>query len=95
MIFLANISVDDLPYLSNNHIVELSEYIQSKEKTLLMLSGAIEMEISSMHPKEQKEFLQGYGLDESGLSKGALYHHYPSKKELLWKLQESSSACPK
>ena len=36
---------------------------------MITLSGAIEMEISSMDINEQKDFLKEYGLEESGLNK--------------------------
>ena len=73
MIYVANISDADLTDNSNQHLTTLSNYIQSSDKTLLTLSGAIEMEISSMDADEQKEFLKEYGLEESGLNKMIRY----------------------
>ena len=69
MIYVANISDSDLPDNNNEHFQLLQEYLNKSNKTLLSLSGAIEMEISSMEVEEQKEFLKEYGLKESGLNR--------------------------
>ena len=73
MIYIANISDTDLVDYNNQYLTTLLDYIKSTGKTLLTLSGAIEMEISSMPPDEQKEFLKEYGLKESGLNKMIRY----------------------
>ena len=69
MIFVANISDGDLMVQSNEHATALSDYAKSKEKSVIELSGSIEMEIAGMDKEDQKEFLNEYGLKESGLHK--------------------------
>ena len=69
MIFVANISDNDLINQNNNHSKALLEYATSKKKTVVELSGAIEMEIAGIDKDEQLEFLKEYGLEESGLNK--------------------------
>lgn len=69
MIFIANISDTDLPNNKNESLQTLTDYIETTGKTLLTLSGEIEMEISSMDQEEQMEYLHEYGLKESGLNK--------------------------
>ena len=70
MIFVANISEKELANSNNSYNLEmLLQYCKEKNQPLIMLSGAIEMEIASIPKNEQKEFLQTYNLSESGLSK--------------------------
>ena len=69
MIFVANISDHDLANENNNHSKALLEYATSKNKTVVELSGSIEMEIAGIDKEDQLEFLKEYGLEESGLNK--------------------------
>tara|TARA_B100001750_G_C15508152_1_gene601803 strand:+ start:1753 stop:2853 length:1101 start_codon:yes stop_codon:yes gene_type:complete len=70
MIFVANISEEELANSNNsNNMKMLLQYCEEKKQSLIILSGAIEMEIASMPKNEQKEFLETYNLRESGLSK--------------------------
>ena len=69
MIFVANISDNDLINGNNNHSNALLEYAASKNKTVVELSGSIEMEIAGIDKEDQLEFLKEYGLEESGLNK--------------------------
>ena len=69
MIFVANISDNDLINENSDHTKALLEYASSKNKTVVELSGSIEMEIAGIDKKDQLEFLKEYGLEESGLNK--------------------------
>ena len=69
MIFVANISDQDLMNENNNHSKALLEYATSKNKIVVELSGSIEMEIAGIDKEDQLEFLKEYGLEESGLNK--------------------------
>ncbi|MAV89503.1 MAG: redox-regulated ATPase YchF [Candidatus Marinimicrobia bacterium] len=69
MIFVANISDNDLINENSDHTKALLEYASSKNKTVVELSGSIEMEIAVIDKKDQLEFLKEYGLEESGLNK--------------------------
>ena len=68
MIYVANVSENALVDKKNPYLNELSSYVTSKNKSLVILCGAIEMEISIMPTDEQEEFLDSYGLNESGLN---------------------------
>ena len=68
MIFVANISDNDL-INKNNHSKALLEYATLKNKTVVELSGSIEMEIAGIDKEDQLEFLKEYGLEESGLNR--------------------------
>ena len=69
MIYVANISDNDLTNPDNTYLNNLRTYLEAQGKIVITLSGAIEMEISSMDINEQKDFLKEYGLEESGLNK--------------------------
>ena len=69
MIYVGNIGDSDLIDMNNPHYSQLLEYTNKNKKSLISLSGSIEMEISSMPSEEQIEYLQEFGLDESGLNR--------------------------
>ena len=69
IIFIANISDDDLMSQSNEHCKSLSLYTQETNKPIIQLSGSIEMEIAGIAKEEQTEYLNEFGLKESGLNK--------------------------
>ena len=102
MIYVANIADTDLVDENNDHLKSLRSDLKSKGKDLLTLSGAIEMEISSMNVDEQKEFLEEYGLKESGLNKLIRYAYKTLQLETFftagpkeiraWSIKKGSTA---
>lgn len=70
VIYVTNVSEEDLPDGKNNEMVEkVREYASSENSETVVISGAIESEISIMEEEEKLEFLSSYGLKESGLNK--------------------------
>ncbi len=69
MMYLANISENNL--IGNNNIVfnAFKEYCALKNLSLVSLCGDIEMQIAVMSDEDQKIFCNEYGLDEPGLNK--------------------------
>ena len=69
MMYLANISENNL--IGNNNIVfnAFKEYCALKNLSLVSLCGDIEMQIAVMSDEDQKIFCDEYGLDEPGLNK--------------------------
>lgn len=68
VMYVANASEDDLQSPSSHvHLVE--EYAQKVGAPFILLCGSIEAEIAGLDPEEQKEFLDNYGLKESGLDR--------------------------
>ena len=84
MIYVANIADTDLMEEDNIYVKNLRIYLSDNKKVLLTLSGAIEMEISSMNMDEQKEFLNEYGLEESGLNKMIRYAYQTLQLETFF-----------
>ncbi len=69
MIFVANVSDDDLLSDNNNNLIELEKFLSKINKKMVTLSGVIEMEISNLEEELQDEYLKEFGLAESGLDK--------------------------
>ena len=102
MIYVANIADTDLMGEDNIYVKNLRTYLSDNKKVLLTLSGAIEMEISSMDMNEQKEFLNEYGLKESGLNKMIRYAYQTLQLETFftagpkevraWSIRKGSTA---
>ncbi len=69
VIYVGNIGDTDLIDMNNPHYDKLKTYTEENTKSLISLSGSIEMEISSMPTEDQVEFLNEFGLNESGLNK--------------------------
>tara|TARA_B100002052_G_scaffold295367_1_gene321736 strand:- start:20562 stop:21659 length:1098 start_codon:yes stop_codon:yes gene_type:complete len=102
MIYVANIADTDLMEEDNIYVTNLRTYLSDNKKVLLTLSGAIEMEISSMDVNEQKEFLNEYGLEESGLNKMIRYAYQTLQLETFftagpkevraWSIRKGSTA---
>ena len=69
VLYVANVKEEDI--LTGNQWVEkLKERVASEEQApVVLISGAIESELSGMGPAEQLEFLQDMGLQESGLNR--------------------------
>jgi len=66
-IFIAN---GDENHLTKNSLVEsLNEYALSLQSPCISLCGKVQAEISTLDQKDQLEFLQAMGLDETGLQK--------------------------
>lgn len=77
IIYVANISENDVANNSTNKYVEMvKEFAASEGAEALAISAEIEEEISQLDPAERKEFLADLGLESSGLDKlvKASYH---------------------
>ncbi len=70
MLYVANVDEDDPTGEDNLHVDNLKAWVEGQDASLIVLSGAIEAEISSFESQEEKEeFLADLGLEESGLAK--------------------------
>lgn len=70
MLYVANVDEDDPTGESNPYVAQLREWVATQGASMIVLSGAIEAEISGLEsPEEIAEFLADLGLEESGLSK--------------------------
>ena len=67
IVYVANLRAEELPE-GNTESRKLAKYLKEQEAAeLLPLSSALEYELISFSPEEQKELLKGYGLEQQGL----------------------------
>lgn len=69
MIYIANVSEDDLHHpKENKHYQRLLDHAHQEGTEVVLISAQVEMEIASLEPEEQVTFLEAYGLTKSGLN---------------------------
>ena len=70
VLYVCNVSEDDLLYEEENkYVKEVKEYAEKENSQVVVISGRIEAEISQLNEDEKKIFLSELGLEESGLDK--------------------------
>ncbi len=70
MMYVANISENDLPNGNNNPLInKLKDFAYQNKIPLIILCGKLEQELIELSPEERKEFLSSFGLKELGLHK--------------------------
>ena len=68
-LYVANVNEDDIA-TGNKWVNQLKESVQDEDGVVLVvISGAIEEELSSLDEEEQNEFLADLGMKESGLNR--------------------------
>ncbi len=67
-LYVANVSEEDIA-TGNKWVNELKESVKDEDGVVVVISGAIEEELSSMEEEEQNEFLADLGMEESGLNR--------------------------
>ncbi len=68
VLYVANVADDDLQG-NSPHVATVRAHAEATGAELVVLSGAIEGELSGMDADEQREFLGEYGLKEPGLQR--------------------------
>ncbi|MDD5759677.1 MAG: redox-regulated ATPase YchF [Desulfobulbaceae bacterium] len=69
VLYVANVKEEDI-LTGNTWVEQLRERVEAEDKApVVLISGAIEAELSGMGSAEQLEFLQDMGLEESGLNR--------------------------
>ncbi|MBU4152750.1 MAG: DUF933 domain-containing protein, partial [Proteobacteria bacterium] len=67
--YVANVKEEDI-LTGNRWVEQLKARVEAEDKApVVLISGAIESELSAMGPAEQLEFLRDMGLEESGLNR--------------------------
>ncbi|MBP5426865.1 MAG: redox-regulated ATPase YchF [Clostridiales bacterium] len=69
VIYVANVSEDDMNGSPNHFVVELNEFAKSDNAEVVVICAKIEEEIATLDDSEREEFLQELGLSVSGLDK--------------------------
>lgn len=69
IIYVANVSEDDLISDENQCVEKVREFAKSEDAEVITISAQIEEEISQLDDDEKIEFLNDLGLEKSGLDK--------------------------
>ena len=67
VIYVANVSEDDLPGLENGYVQQVRERAEQEGNTVVPICGKIEEEVAQLPEEERLGFLQELGLVEPGL----------------------------
>jgi GTP-binding protein YchF len=69
IIYMANVSEDDLLAGSNKYVDRVKEYASNESSEVIVVCAKIEAELSELEEADKKEFLSELGVEESGLDK--------------------------
>jgi len=69
IIYLANISEEELGKEENGYVKEVKEYAQKENAKVVSLCAKVEEELSELSPDDKKEMLEALGEEMSGLDK--------------------------
>ena len=69
IIYMANVSEEDLLTHDNQYVNELKKYAQNENSEVVIVSAKIESELIELEEEEKKQFLNDLGIKESGLNK--------------------------
>ena len=69
VIYLANVSENDLPEMENSHVQKLREFAEKEGSSVIPICAKLEEELAQLSEGEAKEYLQALGLSEPGLNR--------------------------
>lgn len=69
VLYVANVSEEDLPHLENKHVQKLREFAHQEGNEILPICAKLEAEIVELPEEEQKDFLASMGLGQTGLDR--------------------------
>jgi GTP-binding protein YchF len=69
VIYVANVSEEDLPEMDNALVRKVKEYAQKEGSQVVPICAKLEGELSQLEPHEAEEMLLSLGLKESGLDR--------------------------
>lgn len=69
IIYLANISEEELGQEDNEYVLKVKEYASKEKAKVVSLCAKVEEELSELNEIDKKDMIEGLGLDSSGLDK--------------------------
>lgn len=69
VLYVANVSEDDLPEMDNDFVRKVKEYAEAEGNTVIPICAKLEEEIAQLPLNERKDFLESLGLTQSGLER--------------------------
>lgn len=69
IIYMANVSEDDLLAGTNEYVDKVKEYALNENSEVIVVCAKIESELSELNEEDKKQFLNELGVEKSGLDK--------------------------
>lgn len=69
VLYLANVSEDDLPEMENEYVKKVRAYAEAEGNRVIPICARLEEEIAQLPVSERQAFLESLGLEESGLQR--------------------------
>lgn len=69
IIYLANVSEDNLPSMTNEYVEKVKEYAEKEGASVIPICAKFEEELAALSDDEALEFLHSVGLEEPGLDR--------------------------
>ncbi len=69
VLYLANVSEDDLPEMENEYVKKVRAYAEAEGNRVIPICARLEEEIAQLPISERQSFLESLGLEESGLQR--------------------------
>lgn len=69
IIYMANVSEDDLLVGTNEYVDRVKEYASNENSEVIVVCAKIEAELSELEDEDKKQFLSELGVEEGGLDK--------------------------
>lgn len=69
ILYVANVSEEDLPEMDNALVRQVQAYAAAENNSVIPICAKLEEEIAQLPVNERKEFLESLGLKESGLER--------------------------
>jgi GTP-binding protein YchF len=69
VLYVANVSEDDLPEMNNEMVRQVKAYAEAEGNAVIPVCAKLEEEIAQLPLTERKEFLDSLGLHQSGLER--------------------------
>ncbi|MBQ7137251.1 MAG: redox-regulated ATPase YchF [Bacilli bacterium] len=69
IIYLANVSEDEVAIEDNVHVKKVREYAKNEKAKVIKMCAKLESELSELNDEDKKEMLSAVGIKESGLDR--------------------------
>lgn len=69
VLYVANVSEEDLPSCENHYVQQVREYAAKEGNSVIAICAKVEEEIAQLPEGERAQFLESLGLHESGLQR--------------------------
>ena len=69
VLYVANVSEDDLPEMENEFVKKVRAYAEAEGNRVIPICAKLEEEIAQLPSEERKSFLESLGLQQSGLER--------------------------